>query len=255
MIRFLESNGYDVSYMSGGDVDSHGAPAAEPQGLHVQRPRRVLVGQSAGQRRGGARRRRQPGFFSGNEIFWKTRWEPSIDGSNTPDRTLITYKETHFNAPIDPHDPATWTGTWARPAVQPAGRWRESRRTRSPASSSWSTRARPTSRCRRIQPAAALAQHRRRRRWPPARRCTLGAGTGRSATSGTTTPTTASGRPDCSTCPRRRSAASRRSRGLRHRPSAPGTVTHHLTLYQAPSGALVFGAGHGPVVLGPRQHQ
>ena len=33
-------------------------------------------------------------FFSGNEIFWKTRWETSIDGSGTPNRTLVCYKET-----------------------------------------------------------------------------------------------------------------------------------------------------------------
>ena len=33
-------------------------------------------------------------FFSGNEMYWKTRWEPSIDGSNTPYRTLVSYKET-----------------------------------------------------------------------------------------------------------------------------------------------------------------
>ena len=45
-----------------------------------------------------SRRRRDAGvnlaFFSGNEIFWKTRWENSIDGSDTPYRTLVTYKET-----------------------------------------------------------------------------------------------------------------------------------------------------------------
>ena len=41
-------------------------------------------------------------FFSGNEVFWKTRWENSIDGSSTPYRTLVTYKETHANAKIDP---------------------------------------------------------------------------------------------------------------------------------------------------------
>ncbi len=41
-------------------------------------------------------------FFSGNEIFWKTRWENSIDGSGTPYRTLVSYKETHANAKIDP---------------------------------------------------------------------------------------------------------------------------------------------------------
>jgi hypothetical protein len=58
-------------------------------------------------------------FFSGNEVFWKTRWEPSIDGSNTPNRTLVTYKETHFDTPTllptDPQDPPTWTGTWMDP--------------------------------------------------------------------------------------------------------------------------------------------
>jgi len=51
-------------------------------------------------------------FFSGNEIFFKTRWEPSIDGTNTPYRTLVCYKETEANAVIDPRDPPTWTGYW-----------------------------------------------------------------------------------------------------------------------------------------------
>src|SRR6185436_4823136 len=50
-------------------------------------------------------------FFSGNEVFWKTRWETSIDGSNTPYRTLVSYKETHANQKIDP-EPTIWTGTW-----------------------------------------------------------------------------------------------------------------------------------------------
>ncbi len=58
-------------------------------------------------------------FFSGNEMFWKTRWEPSIDGSNTSYRTLVTYKETHFDAPTDPQDPPTWTGTWEDPRFSP----------------------------------------------------------------------------------------------------------------------------------------
>ena len=49
MIRFLEANGYDVSYISGLDVGT--TPAAslldQPQDLHVGRPRRVLVGRSS----------------------------------------------------------------------------------------------------------------------------------------------------------------------------------------------------------------
>ncbi|MEW1823818.1 DUF4082 domain-containing protein, partial [Arthrobacter sp. NPDC080031] len=51
-------------------------------------------------------------FFSGNELFWKTRWEPSADGSSTPGRTLVAYKDTHFDAPTDP---VTWTGSWRDP--------------------------------------------------------------------------------------------------------------------------------------------
>ena len=50
-------------------------------------------------------------FFSGNEVFWKTRWENSIDGSGEPYRTLVTYKETLNGAITDPNHP-TWTGTW-----------------------------------------------------------------------------------------------------------------------------------------------
>ena len=52
-------------------------------------------------------------------MFWKTRWENSIDGSNTSYRTLVTYKETHFAAPVDPLDPTTWTGAWADPRFSP----------------------------------------------------------------------------------------------------------------------------------------
>jgi hypothetical protein len=56
-------------------------------------------------------------FFSGNQTFWKTRWENSIDGTDTPMRTLVTYKETQANAKIDPN--AAWTGTWRDPRFSP----------------------------------------------------------------------------------------------------------------------------------------
>jgi hypothetical protein len=52
-------------------------------------------------------------------MFWKTRWGPSIDGTSTSYRTLTTYKETHFNAVVDPQDPPTWTGAWADPRFSP----------------------------------------------------------------------------------------------------------------------------------------
>ena len=110
MIRWLEANGYNVSYFTGVDADRRGAEILQHQVF-------LSVGHdeywSAGQRANVEAARgagKHLAFFSGNEVFWKTRWEASIDGSNTSYRTLVCYKETHANAKIDP-DPA-WTGTW-----------------------------------------------------------------------------------------------------------------------------------------------
>jgi hypothetical protein len=110
MVRFLEANGYDVSYTSGVDTDRRGALLTNHEAF-------VSVGHDeywSGQQRAHVEAARSAGvhlvFFSGNEVFWKTRWEPSIDGSGTAHRTLVSYKETKADAKIDPT--ATWTGTW-----------------------------------------------------------------------------------------------------------------------------------------------
>src|SRR4029450_8423180 len=84
MVRWLEANGYDVSYFTGVDSDRRGSLIRQHQMF-------MPVGHdeywSAGQR-ANVEAARNAGvhlaFFSGNEGFWKTRWEPSIDGSNTP---------------------------------------------------------------------------------------------------------------------------------------------------------------------------
>ena len=78
----------------------------------------------SGQQRANVEAARDAGvnlaFFSGNEVFWKTRWEPSIDALRRPAyRTLVCYKETKANAVIDPADPPTWTGTWRDPRFSP----------------------------------------------------------------------------------------------------------------------------------------
>jgi hypothetical protein len=79
----------------------------------------------SGAQRANVERARDAGvnlaFFSGNEVYWKTRYENSIDGSNTSHRTLVTYKETHFNQAVDPLDPSQWTGTWRDPRFSPPG--------------------------------------------------------------------------------------------------------------------------------------
>jgi hypothetical protein len=119
MVRWLERNGYDVSYTTSSDVDRAGSSLLNHK-LFVSSGHDEYW--SAGQR-ANVTAARDAGvnlaFFSGNEIFWKTRWANSSDGSNTPYRTLITYKETHFDAPTDPQDPTTWTGTWEDPRFSP----------------------------------------------------------------------------------------------------------------------------------------
>jgi hypothetical protein len=117
MVRWLEANGYDLSYISGVDTDRAGS-------LLLNHRAFLSVGHdeywSAAQR-AGVEAARNAGvhlaFFSGNEVFWKIRWENSIDGSATPYRTLVNYKETHANAKIDPN--AAWTGTWRDPRFSP----------------------------------------------------------------------------------------------------------------------------------------
>ena len=121
MVRFLEANGYDVSYFSGADTDRRGAQLRNHRAF-------LSVGHDeywSGAQRANVEAARDAGvnlaFFSGNESFWKTRWENAVDGSGTAYRTLVCYKDTHANASIDPLGPAVWTGTWRDPRFSPPG--------------------------------------------------------------------------------------------------------------------------------------
>jgi hypothetical protein len=114
MIRFLEASGYDVSYISGLDTTTRGS-------LLLNHKLFMSSGHDeywAGPQRANVEAARDAGvnlaFFSGNEMFWRTRWEPSIAGTTTANRTLVSYKDTHLPNPAD-HDPVTWTGTWRDP--------------------------------------------------------------------------------------------------------------------------------------------
>jgi len=123
MIRFLERNGYDVSYTSGVDASRTGYTSIiEQHKIFMDAGHDEYWSGQEGQQ-GNVTAARNAGvnlaFFSGNEMFWKTRWSSSIAGPNTPFRTLVCYKETHFDAPVDPNDPPTWTGTWMDPRFSP----------------------------------------------------------------------------------------------------------------------------------------
>ena len=237
MVRWLERNGYDVSYFTGVDADRRGAEILDHKAY-------LSVGHDeywSGGQRANVEAARDAGvnlaFFSGNESFWKTRWENSIDGSGTDHRTLVSYKETHANAKIDPT--STWTGTWRDPrSVQPRGR--PARRTRSAARSSRSTPAPRRSRCRRPTASCASGATRASPRSPPARR--RRSPTAPSATSGTRTSTTALGPPGLVDLSSTTVDVPQRIQDYGSN-YGPGTATHSLTLYRAASGALVFGAG------------
>ena len=117
MVRWLEANGYDVSYFTGVDANRSGQ-------LITRHKIYMSVGHDeywSGTQRTNVELARTAGvhlaFFSANEIFWKTRWENSIDGTNTPNRTLVCYKETTANAKTDPT--SVWTGTWRDPRFSP----------------------------------------------------------------------------------------------------------------------------------------
>ena len=110
-VRWLEANGYDVTYFTGVDSDRRGGEirkhrlflsVGHDEYWSLEQRQHVETARDAGV---------HLAFFSGNEVFWKTRWEPSIDGEGVPHRTLVTYKETHDNAKIDPVADV-WTGTW-----------------------------------------------------------------------------------------------------------------------------------------------
>jgi hypothetical protein len=118
-IRWLEANGYDVCYIAGVDTDRNGSQLLNHQVF-------LSVGHDeywSGNQRANVETARAQGvhlaFMSGNEVFWKTRWEPSTDPSATAYRTLVCYKETRDGKPIDPADPPTWTGSWRDPRFSP----------------------------------------------------------------------------------------------------------------------------------------
>ena len=229
-VRWLERNGYDVSYTTGVDTDRRGAEILEHHAF-------LSVGHDeywSGAQRTNVEAARAAGvnlgFFSGNEVFWKTRWENTY-------RTLVTYKETHANAKIDPLA-NVWTGTWRDPRLfNPEGGKPENGLTGTIFTVNCCTDA--------MQVPAADGKL---RFW---RNTTVATQTaGQVATLGPQTlgyewdeELDNGARPP---------GLIRLSTATWNEPSviqdygstyASGTATHHLTLYKHPSGALVFGAG------------
>jgi WD40 repeat protein len=233
LVRFLEANGYDVSYTTGVDTHRNGAPILNHAVF-------LSVGHDeywSAEQRANVEAARDAGvdlaFLSGNEVFWKTRFE---DG----ERTLVCYKETHEGEVIDPMDPPIWTGTWRDPRFSPPG-----------------DGGRPenelTGQLFMVNDGATTnirvpAADGRLRFWRNTSIATLPAGT--TATLATDT-LGYEWDEDVDNGFRPAGLIRLSSTTVADAPVlqdfgsnySSGTATHHLTLYRAPGGALVFGAG------------
>lgn len=252
MVRWLESNGYDVSYFSSLDaarsgalIKNHRIYLSVGHDEYVSGPKRTSIEAA---RDAGV----NMAFFSGNEFFWKTRWENSIDGSNTPNRSLVCYKETlgpNSNPPAtamqDPLDPPTWTGTWRDPSKSPpadGGRPENALtgqlfRVNGPGSdnTNLSIQVPAADGKMRFWRNTAVANQTGTQTW------TLPAGTlGYEWDAEEDNGFRPAGLFDVSTATYTLTADYLLDYGGIY---GAGTTTHHMSLYRAPSGALVFGAG------------
>ncbi len=139
MIRFLERNGYDVTYTTNVDAARSGALIKNHKVF-------LSVGHDeywSKEQRDNVEAARDAGvhlaFFSGNSIYWKTRWENSADATGKPDplgdpyRTLVCYKEGTLGdgttgeaacgnkCDPDPIAANIWTGLWRTGGAYDAG--------------------------------------------------------------------------------------------------------------------------------------
>jgi VCBS repeat-containing protein len=236
MIRWLEANGYDLSYITNVDTARNGANLQDHDVF-------LSVGHDeywSAEQRANVEAARDAGvnlaFFSANELYWKTRWES--DSQGRPFRTLVSYKETWANAKIDPN-PA-WTGTWRDPRFSPP-----------------SDGGRPENQLTgtiytvdsyRLDTMTIPSEYGRARFWRNTSVNTLPAGQ-----AATLTPNVLGYEwdEDLNNGFRPQGAINLSSTTINvpayiydhGNTVAPGTGTHQLTLYRAPSGALVFGAG------------
>ena len=128
LIRWLERNGYDVTYTGGNDVHNNGDRLLNHKIL-------VFVAHDeywSKEQRNNVEAARAAGvhlaFFTGNEVYWKIRWE---DNNGNEDRTLVCYKEGKLGDgslgertcgyKCDASSPE-WTGLWRTGGNYDAGR-------------------------------------------------------------------------------------------------------------------------------------
>jgi len=238
-VQFMERNGYDMTYAAGVDTDRYGS-------LLLNHKVFLSVGHDeywSSAQRANVEAARDAGvnlqFLSGNEIYWKTRYEAStVAPSSNAYRTIVSYKETWANSKIDPSP--TWTGTWRDPRFAPpsaGGGVPENSLSGTMYMANFDD-----------LPVTVTAAQGKTRLWRGTSLSTLAAGTSQALAPHTV------GYESNEVIDNGFSPAGLVKLSTTVGPSpemlqdfgntvAPGTTTHNLVLYRAPSGALVFGAG------------
>ncbi len=122
MMRWLEKEGYNITYLAQPDI------AAHPELL---KNHKVFISSGhdeywSAAERAAVEAAREAGvnlaFFSGNEgLLEDALGSRAVPGPSTPNRTLTTYKETHFNEPVDPEEPKVATSSWRDPRFNSGG--------------------------------------------------------------------------------------------------------------------------------------
>jgi hypothetical protein len=112
-IYWLEENGYDVSYISGMDTATDGALLLNHKIFMDAGHDEYWTDSQVANVQAAANAGVNLAFMSGNEMFWQTELLNSIDGSNTPNRTLETYKDSHFESIVNPS--GVGTGSFEAP--------------------------------------------------------------------------------------------------------------------------------------------
>jgi hypothetical protein len=236
-VRFMERNGYDVSYTSGVDTDRRGA---------LIKNHKIFMSTghdeywSAAQR-ANVEAARDAGvnlmFLSGNEVYWHTRYEASADSSHTAYRTLTSYKETWADEKIDPTP--EWTGTWRDPRFAP-----QSQGAGKPENGLTGTMYMSNNTDLAVTVSAAEGKL---RLWRNTSLATMSSGS--QALAAHTIGYESDEDLDNGFRPaglvRLSTTTGPTDQYLQDFGNVvlPGTTTHHLTMYKAPSGALVFSAG------------
>lgn len=117
MLFFMEQQGYDLSYTTDADsarrgnlITNHKVFMTVGHDEYWSNEQRANVQAALNAGVNGA-------FLTGNDIYWKTQFANSIDGSNTAWRSVTVYKDTLVNQKIDPTN--VWMGTWRDPRFSP----------------------------------------------------------------------------------------------------------------------------------------